>query len=75
MSVHCSQFIEDVEKLTMISHDVSNADEILRLSSEIISLQVENCDSDHIETLREHRKTLRNFISLLPSLWDAGVEE
>ena len=48
----------------MISHNVSYAEEIDRLSSEIISLEVENCDSDHIEILHGHRKTLRNHISL-----------
>ena len=63
-SVHCSHFIEDIEELTMISHNVSYAEEIDRLSSEIISLEVENCDSDHIEILHGHRKTLRNHISL-----------
>ena len=63
-SVHCSQFIEDIEELTMISHNVSYAEEIVRLSSEISSLEVENCNSDHIETLHEHRETLSNHINL-----------
>ena len=61
-SVHCSHFIADVEELTKISHNLSHVDEIVRLSAKIISLQVKNCTSDHIQSLLGHRDTIKGHI-------------
>ena len=62
VSVHCSEFIADLEELTQISHNLSYADEIVRLSSEIISLPVVNCTFDHIQSLHGHRDTIMRHI-------------
>ena len=61
-SVHCSEFIADLEELTEISHNLSYADEIVRLSAEITISPVENCSSDHIQSLHGHRDTIMSHI-------------
>ena len=61
-SVHCSEFIADLEELTQISHNLSYANEIVRLSAEITSLPVENCTSGHIQSLLGHRDTIMSHI-------------
>ena len=61
-SVHCAHFIADIEELTQISHDLAQADEIVRLSAEIKILAVENCSFDHVQSLHGHKDTIMSHI-------------